>query len=75
VRWDRASTAIHDAVSGSLRIMDGEYSKVVNLDSRQLQNGSVIYMSAENKVSFRLEVTTRQKTTITETVDFVPSKP
>jgi hypothetical protein len=75
VRWDRASTAIHDAVSGSLRIMDGEYSKVVNLDSRQLQNGSVIYMSAENKVSFRLEVTTRQKTTITETVDYVPSKP
>jgi hypothetical protein len=75
VRLDRASISIHDAVSGSLRIMDGEYSKVVNLDSRQLQNGSVIYMNAENKVSFRLEVTTRQKTTITETVDFVPAKP
>ncbi len=75
VRWDRASTAIHDALNGSLRIMDGEYSKVVNLDSRQLQNGSVIYMNAENKVSFRLEVTTRQKTTITETVDYIPSKP
>ncbi len=75
VRWDRASTAIHEAVSGSLRIMDGEYSKMVNLDSRQLQNGSVIYMNAENKVSFRLEVTTRQKTTITETVEYLPGKP
>lgn len=74
VRWDRSAAAIQNATSGTLRIVDGEFSKVVNLDPRQLQNGSVIYMSAENKVNFRLDVTTKQKTNITETVSYVPPK-
>jgi hypothetical protein len=75
VRWDRAAAAIQNAASGSLRILDGDFSKIVNLDTRQLQNGSVIYMSAENRVSFRLEVITNQKATISETADFTPGKP
>ncbi len=74
VRWDRSAAAIQNAASGTLRIVDGEFSKVVNLDSRQLQNGSVIYMNAENTVNFRLDVTTRQKTNITESVSYVPPK-
>lgn len=74
VRWDRSSPSIQDALSGSLRIMAGEFSKMVKLDSRQLQNGSVIYMDSENKVSFRLEVVTRRKTTIGETVDYNPAR-
>ena len=72
IRWDRNSAPVRNAASGTLRIMDGEFSKMVNLDTRQLQNGSVIYMSAENKVGFRLEVTMRQKTLVSESVDFVP---
>jgi hypothetical protein len=73
VRWDRGSAAVQNAQSGTLRILDGDFSKVVNLDARQLQNGSVIYMSSENKVSFRLEVITRQKTTIIESVEYAPA--
>ena len=73
VRWDRRCAAVQNAQNGTLRIQDGDYVKTVNLDSRQLQNGSVIYMSADNKVSFRLEVTTQQKTVISETVNFVPA--
>ena len=73
VRWDRRCAAVQNAQNGTLRIQDGDYVKTVNLDSRQLQNGSVIYMSADNKVSFRLEDTTQQKTVISETVNFVPA--
>lgn len=72
VRWDRNATAIQNAASGTLRILDGDFSKMVNLDTRQLQNGSVIYMSADNRVGFRLEITTNQKSTISETTDFTP---
>lgn len=73
VRWDRGSNAIVNAASGTLRILDGDFSKMVNLDTRQLQNGSVIYMSAENRVGFRLEVTTNQKTTVSESADYTPA--
>ena len=73
VRWDRRCAAVQNALNGTLRIQDGDYVKTVHLDSRQLQNGSVIYMSADNRVSFRLEVTTQQKTVISETVIFVPT--
>ena len=73
VRWDRRSAAVQNAQNGTLHIQDGDFDKTVNLDARQLQNGSVIYMSADNEVSFRLEVTTQQKTMISETVKFVPA--
>lgn len=73
VRWNRESAPIQNAQAGSLRILDGEFSKVVTLDERQLRNGSVVYMSAENRVSFRLEVTTRQRTQVIETVDYQPA--
>ncbi len=73
VRWDRGSSPVLNAASGSLRIADGDFTKVVNLDARQLQNGSVIYMNADNKVGFRLEVTTTQKTVVAESTDYVPA--
>lgn len=73
VRWDRNALAIQNASSGTLRILDGDFSKMVNLDTRQLQNGSVIYMSAENKVGFRLEITTHQKTMVSESTEYAPA--
>ncbi|MBZ2184573.1 MAG: hypothetical protein K7J46_07645 [Bryobacter sp.] len=72
VRWDRESAPIQNAQSGSLRILDGQYSKMVALDERQLRNGSVLYMSADNRVSFRLEVNTRQGTQFIETANYIP---
>lgn len=73
VRWDRSNKAIQNAASGVLRILDGDFSKVVNLDTRQLQNGSVIYMSADNRVGFRLEVTTTRRTTLSESTEYIPA--
>lgn len=75
VRWDRRCAAVQNAQNGTLHIQDGDFNKTVNLDARQLQNGSVIYMNADNRVSFRLEVITQQKTTISETVNFAPTVP
>ncbi|WP_031497096.1 hypothetical protein [Bryobacter aggregatus] len=72
VRWDRNSAAVLNAKSGTLQILDGSFTKTVNLDGRQLQNGSVIYMTADSKVSFRLEVVTNNKGTISETVEYLP---
>lgn len=72
LRWNRNSPAILHATSGVLRILDGDSSKVVTLDTRQLLHGTVIYMSADSPVNFRLEVTTDQKTVITESADFTP---
>jgi hypothetical protein len=46
---------------------------MVALDERQLRNGSVLYMSADNRVSFRLEVNTRQGTQLIETADYIPA--
>ena len=36
-------------------------------------NGSVIYMSADSKVSFRLDVNTQERGSLSETVEFTPA--
>lgn len=74
LRWNRNAPAIRHALSGTLRILDGDSSKLISLDTRQLQHGTVIYMSAESPVNFRLEVTTDQKTVISESADFTPPR-
>ena len=73
IRWDRRSAAVQNARGGTIRIQDGDFIKTVNLDTKQLQNGSVIYMTADSRVSFRLEVTTQERGAISETVEFVPA--
>lgn len=73
IRWDRRSAAVQNARGGTLRIQDGDFIKTVNLDTRQLQNGSVIYMSSDSKVSFRLEVATQERGAVSETVEFLPT--
>ena len=73
IRWDRRSAAVQNARGGTLRIQDGDFIKTVNLDTKQLQNGSVIYMTADSRVSFRLEVSTQERGAVSETVEFVPA--
>ena len=73
IRWDRRSAAVQNARGGTLRIQDWDFIKTVNLDTKQLQNGSVIYMTADSRVSFRLEVSTQERGGVSETVEFVPA--
>jgi len=70
VRWDRQSAAIHTAQRGVLEIEDGSYTKSVELDSAQLQNGSIIYRNSSGTVRFRLVVYPRARVSITETAEW-----
>lgn len=70
VKWDRSNPAVRTASKGVLDIRDGRYTKRVNLDSSQLQTGSVIYRHSSDDVQFRLEIIPKDRTVISETVDW-----
>jgi len=70
VKWDRQAPAIRAAQRGVLTIEDGHYSKTLDLDSSQLQNGSVVYRRSSNSVHFRLQLFTGPRNTLIETVEW-----
>jgi hypothetical protein len=67
--WDRQAPVILKARSGLLTIADGSFNKSLDLDPSQLQNGSVIYRYLTNRVTFRLEVFSRNRASVVETVE------
>lgn len=67
--WDRQAPVILKARSGLLTITDGSFNKSLELDPSQLQNGSVIYRYLTNRVTFRLEVFSRNRASVVETVE------
>lgn len=70
VRWDRQGLAVRTASRGVLVIVDGSYNKKVELDSNQLQTGSVVYRHNSSEVRFRFEVYPRERDLIVETIDW-----
>jgi hypothetical protein len=68
VKWDRQSPAIRAAQKGVLEIEDGGYTKPVDLDQAQLQNGTLIYRNSSNSVRFRLTVYPQARVSVTETL-------
>ena len=70
VRWDRQGAAVRSASRGVLVILDGNYNKKVELDSNQLQTGSVVYRHNSSEVRFRFEVYPHDRDMITETIDW-----
>jgi hypothetical protein len=70
VKWDRQAPAIRAAQRGVLTIEDGRYSKTLELDPSQLQNGSVVYRRSSNSVRFRLQLFSGLRDTQTETVEW-----
>jgi hypothetical protein len=70
VRWDRDAAAIHAAARGVLEIEDGSYTKSVDLDPAQLNNGSIIYRNSSGSVRFRLVVYPKARISVIETVDW-----
>ena len=58
-----------------LVINDGAYSKQLDLDPSQLQIGSVIYRRVSGLVNFKLEVFTRDRTSIIETWEYKDTPP
>lgn len=70
VRWDRQAPAIERATAGALTITDGTFNRLIQIDRHQLRNGSVIYRNLSNRVIFRLEVFSRERTSLVETAIF-----
>ncbi len=70
VKWDRQALAIRSAQTGVLEIEDGKYTKSVDLDAAQLQNGNIIYRNSSKEVKFRLTIYPKSKVSITETMEW-----
>ncbi|HLJ14882.1 MAG TPA: hypothetical protein VKV15_10330 [Bryobacteraceae bacterium] len=68
VTWDRQAPAIRASSRGVLEIVDGNYKKGIDLDSSQLENGSVIYRHLADDVVFQLVVYMNDKTSMSETL-------
>lgn len=70
LKWNRRAQAVRTARRSMLEITDGNFTKKVELDASQLQNGSVIYRHLSNKVHFRMEVYPRDQTIVTESAEW-----
>ncbi len=70
LRWDRQTPAIRSARKGVLEIEEGGYTKSVDLDGPQLQNGALIYRNSTNAVRFRLTVYPTARAGVTETLSW-----
>ena len=70
VKWDRQAVAIRSSQRGVLIIDDGRFTKTLELDASQLQNGSVVYRHDSNDVRFQLQVFPSARDTLTETVEW-----
>jgi hypothetical protein len=69
LRWDRQSPAVLRARGGRLIITDGSHTQTLDLDSGQLQNGTVIYRYLTGVVGFRLEVYAQDRSSLVENVE------
>jgi hypothetical protein len=68
ISWDHDSAAIKEAEHATLEILDGEVTESVPFESRQLQDGVLVYRPHTNDVSVRMEVEGRAGQRITESV-------
>lgn len=70
VRWDRQNGAVRASKRGALEIIDGKYSKRVELDAAALQSGSVIYRFSNNRLTFKLEVFPQESVSLSESIEW-----
>jgi hypothetical protein len=66
IRWDHDLVARLQSSKGLMRITEGEMTKLIPLDARDLQDGSVSYAPLTNDVRVRFEVTCGDGTLVTE---------
>jgi hypothetical protein len=71
ILWDHGSKAIQEADRAVLRITDGNVTEAVPFDSRQLQDGALVYKPWTNDVSVRMEVNERDGRQVSESIRVV----
>jgi hypothetical protein len=70
VKWDPQSPAVRAAQRGSLEIQESGLSKVVDLDTANLQSGKITVQKQTDSVHFRLTVFPRAGLSITQTAEW-----
>jgi hypothetical protein len=70
IRWDRTALPVRSAQRGVLTIVDGTYNTTVDLDVAQLNNPNVFYRNVSGSVKLKLEVFTRDRTCVSETLEW-----
>ncbi len=71
IRWDHDSLAVLKPVKGLVKITEGETSKLIPLDWRDLQDGYVSYAPLTTNVGVRLEITRADGSGVTESARVV----
>ena len=69
VSWDRSSSAVQQALAGTLTIRDGGLTRILQLDRRQLQEGRILYTPSVGDLDFRLEIATNDHRTQAESIE------
>jgi hypothetical protein len=72
VKWDRHAPAIQAAQSGLIEIDENGKPISRELDTAQLQNGSMTYTNSSNTVKFKLTVFPKPRVSVIETVEWRP---
>ncbi len=70
VSWDRTAPAVRNANRGVMTIWAGDDSRRIELNFSDLQAGQLIYRSSPSKVTFRLEVFPKDRTSVAETLEY-----
>jgi hypothetical protein len=70
VSWDRTAPAVRNANRGVMTILAGDDSRRIDLTFNDLQAGQLIYRSSPNTVIFRLEVYPKDRTSVSETLEY-----
>jgi hypothetical protein len=71
IRWDRDSLAALKPVKGLVKITEGEMTKLIPLDWRDLQDGYIFYSLLTNNVGVRFEITREDGSSVTESARVV----
>lgn len=70
VHWDRQAPAVCASKRGVLEIEEKGITKPVDLDSAQLQNGTLTYRNVTNDVHFRLTVFPTEQVSVMEAAEW-----
>ena len=68
IRWNQQSSAITQAESGIMKIKEAGSTRVIPFDHQQLLDGHLAYLTKNNDVSVKLEVTGKNGGTTSESV-------
>jgi hypothetical protein len=78
IHWNTRSPAARNAQRAVLTISDGSFTKAIPLDGRQLMVGTVIYKRLANTLRLKMEVYTKDNSSLIETYEYrepLPSPP